>query len=315
MPMPLLPTGTSIPPTLTATPFAPSTATVTPVLLTPTTAPTPLTVGMVMREVTYCTMAGIPLKMDIHYPQTGYGPWPVVIYVHGGAWMAGNKLDPFGDVDVPALTRAGYMAISVMYRIAPDYPFPAMVEDVKCAVRYLRAHAAEYNLDPDRIAARGASAGGHIVSLLGLADASAGWDVGEYLEYSSRVQAVVDIFGPSDLTDEAFAADMNRELAAMFGIQTPTREMLRLASPITYIKPGAPPFLILHGDKDSTIKLKQSEDFYRALVAAGVPAELIVVRNGEHGFIPIDAEDTVPARAAITQIMISFFDKYLGSGQ
>jgi len=313
-PTPIPPTATPVPPTATVTPtLAPPTATVTsiPLARTPNAKATPLTAGMVMREVTYCTMEGIPLKMDIRYPQTGNGPWPVVIYVHSGAWMGGSKLDPFGDVDAPALTAAGYMAVSVMYRLAPEHPFPAQIEDVKCAVRYLRAHAADYNLDPQRIGARGASAGGHLVSLLGLADESAGWDVGEYLDQSSRVQAVVNMFGPADLADDTFIVDLNKEANILFGFQKPTTEMLRSASPITYIRADAPPFLLIHGDQDSTVKLKQSEIFYAALAAAGVPTELVVVENAEHGFIPVGAEPMTPTREQITQIMIEFFDKYL----
>jgi acetyl esterase/lipase len=143
---PVPPTSTPVSPTATATAtLSPPTPTVTliPLALTPAAESTLLTMGMVMRDVTYCTMENIPLKLDIHYPLTGNGSWPVAIYAHSGSWMGGSKLDPFGEIDVPALTKAGYMAISVMYRIAPEHPFPAQIEDVKCAVRYLRAHATD----------------------------------------------------------------------------------------------------------------------------------------------------------------------------
>jgi acetyl esterase/lipase len=263
-----------------------------------------------MRDVTYCTMENIPLKMDIHYPLTGNGPWPVVIYVHSGSWISGNKLDPFGEIDVPALTAAGYMTISVMYRIAPEHPFPAQIEDVKCAVRYLRAHAADYNLDSNRIGARGASAGAHLVALLALTDESAGWDVGEYPEYSSRVQAVVDMFGPSDFLDDS-AANLSHETGILFGAQQADKDQLKLASPTTYITPDDPPILIIHGDMDSIVDLKQSELFFNALAKAGVHTELVVVQNGEHEFVQVGADFTTPTREQITQIMVEFFDKYL----
>ena len=304
--------------TTTLTPFAPPPLTQTPLPATetatlPSTPPTPLTMGMNMRDVTYCTMDGIPLKMDILYPFTGYGPWPVVIYVHGGAWIGGSKLDPYGDIDLPALRQAGYMAVSVSYRLAPEYPFPAMIQDIKCAVRYLRAHAAEYNIDPDRIGARGSSAGGHLVSLLGLADESAGWDVGPYLNQSSRVQAVVDTYGPTDLSDPAFFGLFRNAINALFRSRELTDELLASASPLTYISAGDPPFLILHGDRDEVVDLSQSQKLYDALVKAGIPAELIVVQGGGHGFKPLDDYYTIPTRAQITDLMVAFFDQYLKS--
>lgn len=292
----------------TSTPPAP-----TETALPPTIAPpaTPLNTGTEMRDVIYCTMDGIPLKMDILFPYAGYGPWPMVLYIHGGGWISGSKLDHFGDVDVPALREAGYAAIAVSYRLAPNYRFPAMIQDVKCAVRYLRAHAAEYNLDPDRVGVRGASAGGHIVSLLATADNSAGWDVGEYLQYSSRVQAAVDMFGPADLADESFASMMSRLAPVLFGGAEVTPSMLALASPVTYISADDAPMLIMHGDQDALVPLKQSSLFYKALTAAGVPAELIVVENSEHGFQPLKGDFTIPTRAQITDLMIAFFDTFL----
>ncbi len=298
------------------TPFQPASFTPSPLSLTPTTGtPSPrstlLTVGMDLRDVTYCTMDGIPLKMDILYPFTGDGPWPVIIYVHGGAWISGNKLDPSGDIDVPALREAGYMTISVSYRLAPEHPFPAMIQDVKCAVRYLRAHAAEYNIDPDHIGARGSSAGGHLVALLGLADESVGWDVGPYLDQSSRVQAVVDMYGPSDLREPEFLGQFRNAVYALFRDRNPSAEMLASASPLTYITPDDPPFLIMHGDKDTVVNLIQSQILYDALIAAGVPAEFVVVHGGGHGFRPVGVFNTDPTRPQITELMIAFFDQYL----
>lgn len=292
----------------TFTPPAP-----TETALPPTIAPaaTPLNTGIAMRDVIYCTMDGIPLKMDILFPFNGYGPWPMALYIHGGGWISGSKLDHFGDVDVPALREAGYAAIAVSYRLAPQYPFPAMIKDVKCAVRFLRAHAGEFNLDPQRIGVRGASAGGHIVALLATADESAGWDVGEYADYSSRVQAAVDMFGPADLADPSASNLLSRLGSFLFGTNEITDAMLRSASPVTYVSAGDSPTLIMHGDRDTVVSLKQSSLFYAALAAAGVPAELIVVQDGEHVFEPVDGDFTIPTRAQITDLMIAFFDKYL----
>lgn len=275
------------------------------------TISTPLSTGIAIRDVTYCTMGGIPLKMDIFFPFLGNGPWPVVIYVHGGGWISGSKLDRFGDVDVPALREAGYITIAVSYRLAPRFPFPTMIQDVKCAVRYLRAHVGEYNLDPNRIGVRGASAGGHIVALLGTADESAGWDVGEYLEYSSRVQTVVEMFGPTDLTDESVKRLMRNMAPSLFGTENIEESMLVLASPVTYVGPGDAPTMIMHGDQDLLVDVKQAELFFNALITAGVPAELVIVKNSDHAFEPVEGDFTIPTRSQITELMIAFFDQYL----
>jgi acetyl esterase/lipase len=315
-------------PTLTATAYRPPTlvhlpeATIQPPATsapppetrqppTVTPPPTPLQTGMEMRDVVYCTTNNIPLKMDIQFPFRDRGPWPVVIYVHGGGWISGSKLDHFGDLDVPALREAGYTAIAVSYRLAPQYPFPAMIQDVKCAVRYLRAHAAEYNLDPDRIAVRGASAGGHIAAMLGVTDRSSGWDVGEYLDQSSRVQAVIDMFGPTSLTDRSAENLLALAGTSLFGDNSFSEHDLRLASPLSYVSADDPPMLILHGDSDAVVNLTQSKLFYRALVAAGVPAELVIVQNSGHEFEPVNGSPISPSRAEITQLMIDFLDRYL----
>jgi acetyl esterase/lipase len=294
----------------TATPAA----TVTPLPPTATASPrpTPLISGMVMRDVIYCTMDGQPLTMDIFFPSTGYGPWPVIINIHGGAWVAGSKLLVYTTTDITPLIEAGYITISVNYRLAPENPFPDMIEDLKCSVRYLRAHAAEYNLDPNRIGVRGGSAGGHLASLMGASDASAGWDVGEYLDQSSRVQAVVDINGPTTLTDPSFLNSLGDVAKQLLKEPNPTTEMLARASPTTYITPDDPPFLILYGDMDRVVAAQQSLLLYNGLIAAGVPAQLVVVQNGNHMLNPsAHSQYTVPSSDQIMEIIIAFLDKYL----
>ena len=166
----------------------------------------PAKLGTAERNVTYCTMNDLPQKMDIYYPASG-GPWPVIMYVHGGSWYQGDKAEGEG---WRGLNEQGFLVVSVNYRLG-DYQtkFPAMIEDVKCAVRYLRAHASDYNIDPDHIGAIGASAGGHLVALLGTADESAGWDVGKYLEQSSRVQAVISLAGIADFTRDRKSTRLN----------------------------------------------------------------------------------------------------------
>ncbi|MBV6397378.1 MAG: Acetyl esterase [Anaerolineales bacterium] len=257
-----------------------------------------------LADVTYCTMDGVELKMDFYYPETATQPLPVAMYVHGGGWRKGDKERGAGGAELPALQQAGFLAVAVNYRLAPEYELPAMIEDVKCAVRFLRAHADEYNLDPNRIGVFGGSAGGHLVSMLGTTDESAGFDVGEYLEYSSRVQAVVDMFGPVDLTD--IVADDSETVQSALGDFDSA-----LASPVTYVTPDDPPFLIIHGDADKLVPLEQSQSLLAALQAVGVPAELVVVTNAGHGLKPFQGLPISPSHVEIMELIVAFFEAQL----
>jgi acetyl esterase/lipase len=153
--------------------------------------------GTIKRNITYYTVDSVILQLDIYFPKVMSGKAPAVLYVHGGAWTIGDKNIGAGSEDVVALTAAGFIVVPVNYRLAPAFKFPAMIEDAKCAVRFLRANANQYGINADKIGAYGGSAGGHLVSLLGLTDRTAGWDTGPYIDYSSQIQAVVDMFGLS----------------------------------------------------------------------------------------------------------------------
>ncbi len=238
-------------------------------------------VGSVQRDVAYCTADGVALKMDVYQPGAPVPVMmPVMMYVHGGGWTSGNKSSAEVSLLVGEATRRGYLAVSIDYRLAPKYKFPAQIEDTKCAVRYLRANAARYNIDPNRIGAVGASAGGHLVSLLGTTDASAGLEGnGGYSEQSSRVQAVVDLFGPADLL---YLKDYAPVVEGVFG----SKDLLPKYSPVTYVSHDDPPFLLMHGDKDTTVPFSQSQELFDRLIAAGVPATLVRVHNAEHSFTP-----------------------------
>ena len=255
--------------------------------------------GTVEKDVPYCVMDGVALNMDIYYPTVNNGPFPVAMYVHGGGWRTGDKAVGTGQTDIPALQAAGFLVVSVNYRLAPEYKFPAMIEDVKCAVRSLRAHAGQYNLNPDRIGAWGTSAGGHLVAMLGTTDETAGFEVGEYLDYSSRVQAVVVMFGPADLT--VGLGEAGNRARSIFGDFD-----LGLASPVTYVSADDPPFLILHGEKDTTVSIRQGEILLKALEQVNVPAELVRVANAGHSFQP-EGGPISPTREEITQRVVEFF--------
>lgn len=260
------------------------------------------------RNVTYCTVSGVDLKMDIYFPKGTTGVTPLVVYIHGGGWSSGDKSGGAGAVDAPALLDAGFTVASLDYRLAPQYKMPAMIEDVKCAIRSFRAHAGQYNIDPNRIGVWGGSAGGHLVSILGTSDKSAGFDVGEYLDQSSRVQAVVDMFGPADFLTFPFSGNSSEIASTVFGTTDLSNPIFAATSPVTYISADDPPFLILQGDADTTVPLSQSQEFYNKLIASGVDAQLIIVKGGTHG---LSTPGESPSRSELTQKIVSFFLKKL----
>lgn len=260
------------------------------------------------RDITYCTMSGHPQKMDVYYPSSG-GQWPVLIYIHGGSWIEGDKAEGEG---WKYLNDSGFLVVSVNYRLG-DYQtkFPAMIEDVKCAVRYLRAHSREYNINPKRIAAVGASAGGHLVALLGTADESAGWDVGEYLEQSSKVQAVIVMSGISDFTSN-IPSGLNGSIYYAFGklAARDTPENVAV-SPITYVTPDDPPFLIFHGDMDGIVPVEQARILDSKLSETGVPSTLVIVEGGDHGLRKPNGGDASPTGVEISQMIVIFLEDTL----
>lgn len=157
---------------------------------------TPSLLGKSQRDLTYCIVDGVELKMDVYYPPPpASGRFPAVVYIHGGQLIAGTKaavMPPASAINGPAYTAHGYVFVSLDYRLGPEYKLPTMIEDVKCAIRHLRARAAAYNINPDRIGVIGTSSGGYLVAMLGVADASAGFEgKGAFEGVSSRVQAVV----------------------------------------------------------------------------------------------------------------------------
>jgi acetyl esterase/lipase len=240
--------------------------------------------------------------MDLYFPDSG-GPWPVLAYVHGGSWMHGDKTEAIMFAD--RMTARGYLVASINYRLYPEGKFPHMIEDVKCAIRFLRVHAGDYNLDLNRIAAIGPSAGGHLVSLLGTTDQSTGWDVGEYLDQSSRVQAVIAMAPVTDLTRSFPNADIEAMRGAGFG-----EDNIVQASPITHITPDDPPFLLIHGERDELVPYEQSQLMYDRLVQSNVPAQLVIVQRANHSLSAPDSSAT-PTFDEINQIILNFLAEHL----
>jgi acetyl esterase/lipase len=260
-----------------------------------------------LRDVEFGKGGERTLKLDILRPKKAPAePMPVIVYIHGGAWRAGSKNDMPG-LCFP-LAREGYLCASVEYRLSQEAIFPAQIEDCKCAIRFLRANAKQYGVNPDRIGVWGHSAGGHLVALLGTAgdvkelEGKGGWP-----DQSSRVQAVVDCFGPTDFTQMgngpqiAHNTPNSPESLLIGGPVQENKDKAAKANPITYVTKDDPPFLIMHGDKDPLVPLSQSEILSEALKKAGVDATLHVVKGGGHGF----------GGREIDEMTKAFFDKHL----
>jgi acetyl esterase/lipase len=259
--------------------------------------------GKLIPDIVYTTVGKQALQLDLVVPKTP-GPHPCVVCFHGGAWRAGSRKDltkpalfaPGGkDVGLmETLAKAGYAAASVSYRLAPNAKFPAQIEDAKTAVRFLRSNAKKYDLDPDKFAALGFSAGGHLAALLGTTDSKAGFDGTDHPNVSSKVQAVVDFFGPTDMVLYCETPAVNESFMAPFLGKECLKDQSKhkLASPIEYVTKEAPPFLIIHGTADIIVPILHSERFQRKLNEAGVKNELVTIRGKGHGWDSPDAVET-----------------------
>ncbi len=239
----------------------------------------------VERDLVYGKGGDTDLKLDLAMPKDGDGPFPVVVCLHGGGWTRGERGDLRATIE--NLARRGYVAVSVDYRLAPKDRFPAQIEDCKAAVRWLRANAKEYKINPDRIGVVGFSSGAHLACLLGVTRKDDGFEgQGGNADESSAVQAVVSFFGPTDLTQEGFGKDVEKEnlLPLLGGTRAEKRDEYRKASPVTYAGKHAPPFLFFHGGNDHIVPLKQSELLADRLKEAGVSAELVALEKEGHGW-------------------------------
>jgi acetyl esterase/lipase len=268
-----------------------------------------ITLSPHLPDLTYCTIEGVALKMDLYFPDDANGPHALLVYFHGGSFTAGDKRKGSGIIDIPAMTGRGYTVAAVNYRLMPEHPFPAAVLDAKCAIRFLRAHAGEYNLRTEKIGIWGGSAGGHLAAMVGLTNGDPAFERGEYLEQSSRVEAVAEMFGPMDLT-QPMSWLQRWLLRRAFGSDTSSDPILSDASPVNYVTPAAPPFLILHGERDSAVPASQAQLLYQKLAQAGVDATLVLVENADHNFKPSGGVIS-PTRAEISELLGDFFDRTL----
>ncbi|MCX8127024.1 MAG: alpha/beta hydrolase, partial [Dehalococcoidia bacterium] len=224
--------------------------------------------------------------------------------------------DKYPCLHAAALASRGFFVVSINYRLSDTAPFPAAIEDCKCAVRWLRANAGKYLVDPDRIGVWGASAGGHLAMLVGTADESAGLEgSGGWAGYPSRVQAVCSFYGPSDFVtwyqDSALFGRFPSSVETKFlgGTLRERPENYRRASPVTWVSPDDPPLLLVHGDQDSRVPFKQSQIMHDAYKSLGLDVTLIKVIGAGHGFF--DQPDQVPISPPTAQIMQAVYDFFL----
>ena len=253
------------------------------------------------------------LHADIAYPENVTAPLPAVIYIHGGGWAFGSyqALPP---PPILHLAQTGYFAASIEYRFSKAAKWPAQIQDCKLGVRWLRANAAQYHVDPNRIGVWGESAGGHLVACLGtMADVKEYEGDGGYPGVSSAVQAVVDFFGPTDLTDPAlnnpFLLGLENGLLGVPFEKNPA--LWKSASPLFYVKAGDPPMFIAHGDADVMVPIEHSILLDQALTKAGVPHQFLIVKNAGHGFGHKPGITIDPSRADINKAVDAFLAQYL----
>lgn len=259
---------------------------------------------VVEKGVEYANPENTHLQLDIARPKAGEGPFPAIVCIHGGGFRAGRR-EGYEKL-IAQLAEHGYVAATITYRLAPAHPFPAAVLDCKAAVRWMRANAAKYKIDPNRIGATGGSAGGHLAQFLGVTNGVKQFEGEGNLDQSSAVQCVVNYFGPSDFTKSyGKSVDAAEVLPLFFGgdLKTKLREHI-VGSPLYWVTPAAAPTLCIHGTEDKYVNYEQATWIVERLKAASVEAELLTMQGAGHGF---HGEDAKKADAA----MIDFFDKHL----
>jgi acetyl esterase/lipase len=263
----------------------------------------PFTLGTAHRNLTYCNSQ----SLDLYIPRgAATRPLPVAMYIHGGGMTAGGKAD-LSPVFLDALASAGYAVASVNYRLAPGSRFPAQIEDVKCAIRYLRARAPRYGLNASEIFAFGTSVGGQLVTLAALTGPHSAWNVGPYPAEPSTLRAVADMFGPANLTQRASGFSPSG-IQQVFG-KSDRRDLL-LASPVHFVTVNSPPILIVQGVNDTKVLESQAIELNKDLKTAGDQTKLVLVRNMGHMFEQAGSKPIDPSLRQIAQDMVSFFGKY-----
>ena len=252
------------------------------------TSPTNAQASEITRAVEFARVDGHSLRLDLYHPGTVEPP-KLIVWVHGGAWRAGSRTAmPLG-----GLVDAGYAIASVDYRLSPVAPFPAQIHDIKAAIRFLRAHGSQWNLNTERIAIAGASAGGHLAALVGTSNQHSqleGRGVGDHPDRSSDVHAIISFYGASNLS-----TILQQSTPHGLSVRVPALELLlgnqpdqvpeiaQLASPVAHVDATDPPLLLIHGDQDPQMPINQSHELTGRYKHHHLPVEFEVVYGGAHG--------------------------------
>ena len=246
-------------------------------------------------DVSYAATDNPRQRLDLFLPEKREPgkKLPVLVFVHGGAWLAGDKTQGRGQI-MPFVREGKCAGVSVGYRLSPEEKWPAQIHDCKAALRWIKAHAEEYHLDPDKIVVWGSSAGGHLVAMLGTSAGVPEMDgkIGPHTDKDTKVAGVIDFFGPTDVSkmdaqrlpngQKHDSADSPESKLLGAPVQT-VPDKVKSANPLTYVDPTDPPFLMVHGDKDPLVPHGQSEILQAELRQAKVKEELYTVAGGGHG--------------------------------
>lgn len=241
----------------------------------------------IIRDLTFAIVEKNNLQLDLYLPEATK-PAGLIIWVHGGAWRAGSRKD----VDLKGMVSLGWAVASVDYRLSPIARFPAQIHDIKAAIRYLRAHAADYDLPPSRFVIAGSSAGGHLAALVGVTNGLADLEGNEgfFPGLSSAVQAIVDLYGASDLTtilQQSTPHGLNVRKPALDlllgGQPDAVPELARLASPVFQVDASDPPLFLTHGDQDPQMPINQSHELQGAYEKLGLRVIFKVMHGSGHG--------------------------------
>jgi acetyl esterase/lipase len=260
------------------------------------------------RDLVYASPGGRDLHLDLFLPKNGAGPFPAVIYIHGGGWVNGSKAA--FQRQAAYMATKGFAGACIQYQLSGEAIYPAALYDSKAAVRWVRANAAKYRIDPDRIGAAGGSAGGHLVALLGTTGGMPAFegDLGNP-GVSSHVKAVAAFNPAVDLVSfgKLDPGNSDNSVYKFLGCTYAANPKLwAQATPITHVSKDSAVFLFLHGTADTTVPYKQSTDMMGKLKAAGVHAEIFPAEGATHGFF-----NKPPFYEPATQRMEEFFSKYL----
>ncbi len=255
-------------------------------------------------DVAYVKDAQERQRLDIAFFKEG-PPRSLLVWIHGGAYLGGDKAE--NHAIWADLMKSGYAVAAINYRLSVDAKWPAQITDCKAAIRFLRAHAKEYNLAAGRVGVWGSSAGGHLAALVGASGGVKKFDIGEHLEQSSAVSCAVDMFGPIDFEKMPQFNNPNSPEAKMWGRATAQAlDFAREACPVTYLSKDTPPILIFHGDADDVVNISQSQLFDSAMKKAGSPGEFITLSGVGHSHVAVWMRE----RGRI----MDFFKRYLSEG-